>query len=259
MALESRSRSQTPSGETPSATIAPWAKESSTDGSASKGPSLKEIQAIEARKAAQAEEQAAATRRAAAEQERQNAPAQAAPAPGLPSSANWAKPATPTTATGPSPWNKPSAGKAGVATTVASSKRTLAQIQSEEESRKKRAAAAATAANAANATAQAPSAGGKRYADLASKAAPQISTGGSNAWTTVGASGKVKTPTTPAAPVTAASVRSSSSGSVQPATTVKPLPKPMAAVAGKEKAQEEFQKWVRGAVGKGLNGGISGT
>lgn len=255
LALESRSRSQTPSVETPSATIAPWAKES-TETTASKGPSLKEIQAMEARKAAHADELATAARRAAAEHERQNAP-QIAPAPGLPSSANWAKPATPTAATGPSAWAKPTASKAAVATPVTSTKRTLAQIQREEEVRKNKAAAAA-AANATNAAAPAPLAGGKRYADLASKVAPQISTGGSSAWTTVGAGGKVKTPTTPAAPAQGASVRSTSTGTVQSTVSAKPAAKSMVAVAGKEKAHEEFQKWVRGAVGKGLNGGISG-
>lgn len=263
LALESRSRSQTPSVETPSATLAPWAKESA-ETTASKGPSLKEIQAMEARKAAQADELAAAARRAAAEQERQNAPSQVAPAPapGLPSSANWAKPATPTATTGPSAWIKPTAGKAAIATPVASTKRTLAQIQKEEEARKNRAAAAASAAaaaNAANATANVPLAGGKRYADLASKGASVPFTGGNNAWTTVGAGGKVKTPTTPTAPVPGASLKATSSGSVQPTASVKAIPKPMAAVAGKEKAQEEFQKWVRGAVGKGLNRDISGT
>ena len=259
LALESRSRSQTPSVETPSATIAPWAKESN-ETTASKGPSLKEIQAMEARKAAHAEELATAARRAAAEQERQNAPSQIAPAPGLPSSANWAKPATPTTTTGQSAWAKPSGGKTAVATPVTNAKRTLTQIQNEEEARKKRAAAAAAAAaaNSTNATSTAPLAGGKRYADLASKAAPQISTSGSSAWTTVGAGGKVKTPTTPAAPAQSAGLRNTSTGNVQPAAPAKPNAKPMAAVAGKEKAQEEFQKWVRGALGKGLNGGIAG-
>lgn len=255
LAMESRSRSQTPSVETPSATVAPWAKEP-TETTTSKGPSLKEIQAMEARKAAQAEELAVAARRVAAEQERQNAP-QIAPAPGLPSSANWAKPATPTTGSGPSAWAKPTVGKAVVATPVTSTKRTLAQIQREEEVRKNKAAAAA-ATSAANTAVPTPLAGGKRYADLASKVAPSISTGASSAWTTVGAGGKVKTPTTPAAPVQAQAVRTSSASSVQPAMTVKVAPKPLVAVAGKEKAQEEFQKWVRGAVGKGLNGGISG-
>ena len=257
LALESRSRSQTPSVETPSATIAPWAKES-TEPTSSKGPSLKDIQAMEARKAAQAEEFAAAARRAAAGHERQNASSQIAPAPGLPSSANWAKPATPT-ATGPSAWVKPAVGKAPVATPVTSTKRTLAQIQKEEEVRKNRAAAAANAAatNAATTSANVPLAGGKRYAD-ASKNGPHIPIG-SNAWTTVGAGGKVKTPTAPAAPVPGAAVRATSSGSVQPIAAVKAAPKPIAAIAGKEKAQEEFQKWVRAAVGKGLNGGISGT
>ncbi|KAL8953364.1 MAG: hypothetical protein Q9183_007333, partial [Haloplaca sp. 2 TL-2023] len=86
---ESRSTTHTPSTDTPSATMAaPWAKETMES---AKGPSLKEIQAIEARKAAQQEETASAARRQLLEQERlaqQNQ--QVAPAPGLPSSANWA-------------------------------------------------------------------------------------------------------------------------------------------------------------------------
>ncbi|KAL8822529.1 MAG: hypothetical protein Q9191_006737, partial [Dirinaria sp. TL-2023a] len=256
LTMESRSRSQTPSVDTPSATVAPWAKGSEPAESA-KGPSLKEIQAMEARKAAQQEEIAAAARRAVAEQERANQSQQAAPAPGLPSSANWASgpgvsPAVPTAGA----WAK---SKPAVATPTAG-KKTLAQIQKEEEARKMRAAAASSAAGTTNAAAPVASVGGKRYADLASKAAPnagpQASSGTSNsAWTTVGAGGKVKTPTTPAAPVSGP--RTASTGSVPASMPAKATPKAAAAAGAKEKAQEEFVKWIKSSLGKQLHGGIS--
>lgn len=255
---ESQSPSQASSAETPSAAVAPWAKERDES---SKGPSLKEIQAMEAKKAAQQEEIAAAARRVAAEQERLNQQNQpTAPAPGLPSSANWASsisPAIPTTA-GPSPWAKPATGKPAVATPVATSKKTLAQIQKEEENKKNRQVAqAAAAANlAASVT---PTVGGKRYADLAGKPtaiAPQTSNA---AWTTVGAGGKVKTPTTPAPGLT---TRTASAGIVQPSATVsKPKPAlsaPSKGPGSQQHANEEFQKWAKGALSKGLNSNILG-
>ena len=261
-AAESRSRSQTPSVGTPSATIAPWAKENLE---ASKGPSLKEIQEAEARKSAQQDEIAAAARRALAEQERQNQTQNVAPAPGLPSSANWASsgsPATPTSA-GPSAWAKPLAGKPPVATPVSGAKKTLAQIQKEEEARKNRAAAAA-AANAVNTLVGGSNlAGGKRYADLASKVASPGSTGPGGAWTTVGAGGKLKNPT-PAAPTLAP--RAVSGGSITnptPANKPKIVPPPVrsnttgTSTSG-QAANEEFNKWAKGVLGKGLNSSING-
>ena len=257
---ESQSPSNADSVETPSAALAPWAKERDE---ASKGPSLKEIQAMEAKKASQQEEIAAAARRAVAEQERLHHPTQPiAPAPGLPSSANWASsisPAIPTT-TGASPWAKPATGKPAVATPVAGAKKTLAQIQKEEETKKNRQAAAQAAAAASLASNAAPVAGGKRYADLASKptplAPPQT---GNAAWTTVGAGGKVKTPTTP---VPALTTRTASGGIVQPSASVS-KPKPTVASSSKapgnqQHANEEFQKWTKSALNKGLNSNITG-
>ena len=250
---ESQTPSQADSAETLGAALAPWAKEPAEG---SKGPSLKEIQAIEAKNAAQKEEIAVAARRALAEQERlsqQNQPA--APAPGLPSSANWASsisPAVPTT-TGASPWAKPAAGKPAVATPVAGAKKTLAQIQKEEEARKSRATAAA------NATANATLAGGKRYAELASKASAPAPLTSSAAWTTVGASGKVKTPTAPAPSL---NTRTASGGIVQP-SAVAPKPKPIVTTSTKgpgnqQLANQEFQRWTKGALGKGLNSNMNG-
>lgn len=257
LALESQSRTQTPSAETPSAAVAPWARATEPTETA-KGPSLKEIQAMEARKAAQQEEIAAAARKAlAAKQETANTQTQqqqVAPAPGLPISANWASgagfsPAAPSAAG----WPKPKT----VVATPAQGKKTLAQIQKEEETRKLRAAVSQSSVSASTAAPTA-TAGGKRYADLASKAAlsgPQISTAASNAWTTVGAGGKVKTPTTPSAPITAAPRTASASG-VAP---VKTAPKPaVPGAAAKEKAQEEFQKWIKATLGRQLSNGFSG-
>ena len=257
---ESRSRSQTPSVETPSTTVAPWAKDLTDP---SKGPSLKEIQAVEARNAAQQEEIAAATRRAAAEQERQNQIQPAASTPGLPSSANWASgvsPAVPMTP-GASVWTKPVAGKAPPVPAAASTKKTLAQIQKEEEARKTRAAATAAANAAANSSNLLAIAGGKRYADLASKST-LTTQGGNTAWTTVGAGGKVKTPTAPPAP----SLSSRSIGNTTQPTITAVKPKLAGStrsglggsVSSQQTATDEFQKWTKSALGKGLNAGIHG-
>ena len=257
---ESQSPSRTDSVVTPSAAIAPWAKEP-TEGS--KGPSLKVIQAMEARKAAQQDELAAAARRALVERDRLNQQDQpVALAPGLPSSANWASsisPAVPTS-TGTSAWSKPAAGKAAVATPVAGAKKTLAQIQKEEEARKNRAAAAAAANAATNASIATATAGGKRYADLASKGPIPTPLQPSNAaWTTVGASGKVKTPTGPAPGLSARIV---SGGVVQPPASIA-KPKSVSSATSKgpgsqQHAIDEFQKWTKSALSKGLNPNISG-
>ena len=257
---ESQTPSQADSAETLGAALAPWAKEPAEG---SKGPSLKEIQAMEAKNAAQKEELAVAARRALAEQERlsqQNQPV--APAPGLPSSANWASsisPAVPT-ATSSSPWAKPAAGKPAVATPVAGAKKTLAQIQKEEEARKNRAAAAAAAnaASSSNATSALP--GGKRYAESVSKGNVPTPLTSSAAWTTVGASGKVKTPT---APAPGSSTRTASGGTVHPSTSAA-KPKPIVTTSTKtpgnqQLANQEFQKWTKSALSKGLNPNMNGN
>lgn len=253
---ESRSDTHTPSQETPSTATAPWAKETSES---AKGPSLKEIQAIEARKAAQQEEIVLAARKQLVEQERlnQQQQQQVAPAPGLPSSANWANSISPAVP-GSSAWAKPNASKPTIPTPVPTAKKTLAQIQKEEEARKNRAAASTAASNATNnAATAAAAAGGKRYADLAGKAplANVTTQAQANAaWTTVGASGKVKTPTGPVAPAPARAVSTSSTQLAAPAK---------AKVAGgkavdKHAANEELQRWIKGALKNGLNSGIPG-
>ncbi|KAL4870083.1 hypothetical protein BDV12DRAFT_65522 [Aspergillus spectabilis] len=262
LAANSRSQTQTPV-ETPATSIAPWAKEVNE---LPKGPSLKEIQEAEARSAAQREELAAAARRAQllAEQERLSQ-AQAQQAPGLPSSANWASsgsPATPTSAG--SVWNNK-----GASTTTSTAKKTLAQIQKEEEAlaRKQRAAAVAAAAVASQntvATGPAPSSTGKRYADLASKApAASPVSAGSGAWTTVGASGRAKAP-----PVAPTGPRSTSGPIPLAASPVRPRPVTVVTAAPRtlpvstpsaspSRAMEEFNKWAKLTLGKGLNTNIN--
>lgn len=263
LTAESHSRSQTPLAETPSSALAPWAKDNMDS---LKGPSLKEIQAMEAKKAAQQEEIAAAARRALAEQERHNQAAQPmAPAPGLPLSANWASGTSPATSTasGAPAWTKPGAGKIPLATVSTSTKKTLAQIQKEEEVRKNRAAAAAAAASTASAAALAAAVitpGGKRYADLASKAALSIPQNQSTAWTTVGAGGKVKTPiaSTPVLTKPTASVpaQPTTAPPTKPKVTVPARNAGGGAASNHQAALDEFQKWTKNALGKGLNTGI---
>jgi PERQ amino acid-rich with GYF domain-containing protein len=255
--VEPRSRSETPDVASVTPSIAPWAKETVE---APKGPSLKEIQEAEAKKAAKQEEIAAAARRANLEQEmKMLATQQAAPAPGLPTSSTWgnsASPATPTNAT--SVWAKPAATKVLASSTSAAAKKTLADIQREEELRKQKLAAAAAASQ--------PSAGpsaGKRYADLASKSTPPLASVGGSAWSTVGAGGKVKIPTGPAAAAPPA-VRSVSSANVatSAARPVRPAPATRSVTTSGQSniaiAKEEFNKWAKATLSRGLNPGING-
>jgi PERQ amino acid-rich with GYF domain-containing protein len=249
--VDTRSRSETPEMAATTPSLAPWAKEPAEG---PKGPSLKEIQEAEAKKMAKAEEIAAANRRVQLEQEMKllaNQPA--APAPGLPTSSTWGSgvsPATPTTA--PLAWAKP------VTTTQAASvsKRTLADIQREEELRKQKIAAQAAQTSSGVS-------GGKRYADLASKpTAPSQPLGGS-AWSTVGASGKVKIPTGPsvAAPQAVRSVSSANNATTSVSRAPRPAPTVRSATTGQSNinaANEEFTKWAKGELTRGLNTGING-
>jgi PERQ amino acid-rich with GYF domain-containing protein len=259
--VESRSRSETPEVVALTPSIAPWAKEPTE---APKGPSLKEIQEAEAKKAAKAEEAAAAARKALLEQEMRSQTVAAAPAPGLPTTSTWgasASPATPSSTA--SPWAKPAVLKAQTPSAASSSgKKTLAEIQKEEELRKQKLAAATVPA-----TSPAPqtTTGGKRYADLASK--PSVpatvpATAGGAAWSTVGAGGKVKIPTGPAV---STPVRAPSNASAPAAKVVRPVaaPRPVAtatpsAPSGVNAANAEFTKWAKGALAKGLNADING-
>ncbi|KAK6586727.1 hypothetical protein PZA11_000017 [Diplocarpon coronariae] len=251
--VESRSRSETPEVVSVTPSLAPWAKEQTE---APKGPSLKEIQEAEAKKAAKVEEIAAATRRANYEYELKllaNQPN--APAPGLPTTSTWgntASPAMPSNA--PSAWAKPAASKVQVLSSTAAAKKTLADIQREEESRKLKAAAAVAASQPAVST-------GKRYADLASKVNPAPAPIGGSPWSTVGAGGKVRVPTGPAA-VAPQVVRTVSNVNVatasaprnaRTATATRSTPGPVSAIA----AKEEFVKWAKAVLTNGLNPDIN--
>ncbi|KAK4129960.1 hypothetical protein BT67DRAFT_446163 [Trichocladium antarcticum] len=265
-----RSESGTPDTASDGAPLAPpptapWAVQPGTG--VQKGPSLREIQEAETKKAAKKEEAAAAARKAALEQEaaalreRERA-AVAALTSGLPTTSTWGT-GSPVSAPGGSPWKQPAAVKTGAVVTGAVSsvsKKTLADIQREEEVRKQKAAAAAAAAAVVQISTPPASSMGKRYADLASKtsappgsmaavAAPQI--GG---WSTVGAGGKVKIPTGPAVQSRSSSV-SNLKATPAPAV-VKAAPKPVSASVkdGKNAAMDEFKKWLHRELGRGLIG-----
>ncbi|RDW69395.1 GYF protein [Coleophoma cylindrospora] len=255
--VQSRSRSETPEVVSVTPSLAPWAKEQTE---ASKGPSLKEIQEAEAKKAAKAEEIAAAARRALHEQEMKQLAAQpAAPAPGLPTTSTWANSSSPATpASVPSAWVKPAATKVPAASTPTLSKKTLADIQREEELRKQKLAATVAAATPSVVAA------GKRYADLASKQTAAAVPG--PAWSTVGAGGKVKAPTGPAATIAAVAAaapipqRSASTTGVSTPTVAR-VTRPASAARSVTttgqttvaSANEELIKWAKGALAKDLN------
>ena len=256
LAAESRSQTQTPV-DTPGTSIAPWAEKPSES---TKGPSLKQIQEAEALKAAQQEKIAAAARKVQAEQER-IIPV-IAPAPGLPSTSTWANAGTPSTPTtsGTSVWAKAVVGKPSSTSVTATGKKTLAQIQQEEEARKQRQATVANQQTANNALT---AAGGKRYADLASKvaAAPVAPPPPASAWTTVGSSGKVKAPTTiVATPQSGTRTVSGTAPAAAPAARTRPSvqTRPSAATTNQNKATDEFTRWAKTALGKGLHSNING-
>ncbi|KAK1758761.1 gyf domain-containing protein [Echria macrotheca] len=260
---DERSASGTPDTTSDSAALAPpptapWAPQPGTE--THKGPSLKEIQEAEAKKAAKREEIAAAARRAALELEaaslREREKAAAASVVGLPATSTWGTGSPVGTPGSGSAWKQPAAAVGAAssgATGASASKKTLAEIQREEELRKKK-------AQGLHLTANSGSAFGKRYADLASKgsapavptAAPVPSAGGG--WSTVGAGGKVKIPTGPAA-----QTRSVSASTVKPAVVAPPAAKaaaktPVALKDAKSLAMEEFRKWMLRELSRGLDG-----
>ncbi|KAI9731608.1 MAG: hypothetical protein M1818_007738 [Claussenomyces sp. TS43310] len=259
--MGTRSRSETPDLTATTPSVAPWAKEPTE---APKGPSLKEIQEAEAKKAAKLEEAALAARRAAAEQESRIQPPVSIPAPGLPTSATWGNagsPVTPSSTT--SAWAKPAASKASIpSAAILHSKKTLADIQREEELRKQK-LAAATPTTAAPGQA----AGGKRYADLAGK--PTTSPAAGGAWSTVGAGGKAKAPNTGTATATPSPSARAANAAVPVAGAAKPV-RPVVVTArsttagnglsaqgGVSAAHQEFTKWAKTALSKGLNADIN--
>ncbi|ROT41922.1 hypothetical protein SODALDRAFT_286865 [Sodiomyces alkalinus F11] len=269
----SRSQSGTPdasSGSEPPP-LAPWAKDS---GSGSrKGPSLKEIQEIEARNAAKAEEAATAARRAQLEQEAallREREKVAASTPGLPTTSTWGS-ASPVPVG--SPWAKPSAVKVAPGAASTTKHKTLADIQREEEARKEKARAAAAQSGAVPIN----TVGAKRYADLAPRSGggagsgsgsnnsnppgfPQVPSGvpaavGSG-WATVGAGGKVKAP--PTGPAAQTPSRTVSINNGKAATPVKAISKPAMSTPGTgsktDAAMDEFSKWLHRELSRGITG-----
>jgi PERQ amino acid-rich with GYF domain-containing protein len=264
----SRSQTATPDVIAQPPPLAPWAKEPGQEGQ--KGPSLKEIQEAEARKAAKAEEAAAALRKAAMEQEaallrekeKSAAVAAAAANAGLPATSTWGQ-SSPVSSV--SPWAKPGAVKAKGATPIAASavagaKKTLADIQREEEARKLKAKEVAIQTGGG-----APISIGKSYANLAGKpnhgptptAPSPILTGGSG-WATVGAGGKVKSPSTVPSQLQS---RSASTSSAKPilVAPVKLAPKSIISSTSiraepVNAAMEEFNKWAYRELSRGITG-----
>ena len=259
LTVEPGSRKESPTVETPSASVAPWANQPVE---APKGPSLKEIQEAEARKAAQAEQIAVQSRREALERELAAQAAAAQAAPGLPSTSIWGNGQSPKSAAPSSAWKTALAGKPqGIP--APTQKQTLEKIQKEEEARKQRAAASvATAASAATSMANTQAmAAGKRYADLASKKTTAIPPAGASAWQTVGASGKAKTPQIPSGPATA--VRAASGGVATVSPTAKPRPMQRSTTMGsaqlsKIDALNGFKQWAINDLRPHLNKGING-
>ena len=251
LAAESRSTAQTPI-QTPTTSLAPWAEKVTE---VLKGPSLKEIQEAESRKAAAQEEIAASVRRAKAEAERNNQPLP--PAPGLPSSSTWGSAGSPSTQVAPSAsvWAKQAVPKANGAQANGNPKKTLAQIQKEEETRKQR--LAATTAAIAQATSPA-AAANKRYAELASKPAASTGDAAPSPWTTVGSGGKAKAPPTVVATpqITTSKAAVVSSNSVKAKPTLQTTRSTN--TVNQSKAQEDFSKWAKGQLGGHLNKNING-
>lgn len=248
-----------PSDETPhtSISIAPWAhKENET-----RGPSLKEIQELEAK-------QQQARDAVEAEQKRHMLLHQVntqppPPAPGLPSTATWAatSPSGTPSSSQASAWAKPLV-KANTIPT--GGKKTLQQIQKEEELRKAKAAAAALAIQTQSIPIHpASTIGGKRYADLAGKiqGPPPINTVG-GVWTTVGPGGKSKNLATSPIPSTPSqtlkTMPSTPSLGTAPAAVKKAMPTSPVPKPPGTSAHEEFIRWCKANL-KGLTPAVNGN
>lgn len=261
----SRSQTATPDVVAQPPPLAPWAKEPGQEGQ--KGPSLKEIQEAEARKAAKAEEAAAALRKAAMEQEaallreKEKSAAAAAVNAGLPATSTWGQ-GSPVSSV--SPWAKPGAAKAKGATPIAATgaagaKKTLAEIQREEEARKQKAKEVTTQTGGG-----APISIGKSYANLAGKPnhgpsptvpSPIITAG--SGWATVGAGGKVKSPSTVPSQLQSRSGSASSAKPAAVATPVKLAPKSIISNTISQPANaamDEFNKWAYRELSRGITG-----
>ncbi|KAF3925916.1 hypothetical protein ABW20_dc0105409 [Dactylellina cionopaga] len=240
--------------------IAPWAKDPEAAPLQKKGPSLKEIQENQAKQVAKAEAAAMEARRQELAQQAAltaaTTPSQSAS--GLPSTSTWAAPTPTPTSTNASVWAKPLVKT----NTTPVSKKTLAQIQKEEEARKQKAIAQAVTTPSTSTPAPAQAGSTARRAEWASKvaaaAAPNPNpssnlTGG--VWTTVGAGGKK-----------VGGSSSVASPPPQPRPTLvtapskvlkKPVTPGVPAVTTMQKtANDEFSKWCKINL-KGLNQGVN--
>lgn len=273
--IDTRSQSHTPdSADASSANaaqpppLAPWAREPGSE--TQKGPSLKEIQEAEAQKAAQVEAQRRATQEQEALAAKEREKVNPAIVPGLPANSTWGSGSPAPSAS--SPWAKPGAPKVGPAGTTSGpagtltpSKKTLAEIQREEEARKLKASKDHHVVQAGAVTGA--SSFGKRYADFASKTGPPgittvpVAAGaaiatpsGASGWATVGAGGKVRAPPTgPAAQgrsVSAAAARTPVTQAAKPQT--KSVVSPTTKASSVAEAQAAFRTWVKGELSKGL-------
>ena len=227
---------------------APWAaaKDEKEGKPATPGPSLREIQQLEA-KQAEARKLAIAEARAAAS-------ASASPAVSsteeIPSVMSWGLPQQGQKVTTPNVSTPPAATPPAWGSGDAGPKKTLKQIQEEEEKRKAKVAAAAKAAQIAAGVSAQPKRG---YADLAANPTAGPAAAG---WATVGANGKtvpgMSSPARPAAPTAT---------TVKPVASPVPQVKPAAAANGTSKAEPagpsvEFIKWTKSAL-TGLNAGTN--
>ncbi|KAK6349421.1 hypothetical protein TWF696_005705 [Orbilia brochopaga] len=253
--------------EVSAAPAAPWAAHLETVVH-QKNPSLKEIQENQAKQVAKAEAAALEARRQEHAQQALLAAANAssAPASGLPSSSTWAT-STPSaaassaTTVNANAWAKPLAKAA----TGPTNKKTLTQIQKEEEARKQKAIAQA-ALPSASSPATTPVATTARRSEWASKAAAAAAapspgpaatlTGG--AWTTVGAGGKkigAPAAVTSPQPQPKTILASASKGAKKPAA-IATVSTVSGAATTQKTAQDEFMKWCKLNL-KGLNAGVN--
>lgn len=258
------SPSPSPALETSSSSVAPWAKEAPELPKAS----LKEIQEAEAKKAARQEGLVAQARRIAldreitAAQQREQLAAQTLP--GLPSSANWASSPVSASGNSSSVWAKAGPSRA-TAPPTAPTKKTLQQIQKEEEARKQKAIATVSAMPSTTLSS------GKRYAELASKtsAVPNAGIANGGAWTTVGAGGKTKTPI-PAGPAAVSRSVSGSITTMAATQSIRPKQAVRSTTLGAASAQQslaasragdaiqEVKRWAVRELNHHLNKGING-
>jgi PERQ amino acid-rich with GYF domain-containing protein len=286
----SRSASGTPdtteghhtSAIAPAPPTAPWAVTETQ-----KGPSLKEIQNAEAEKAAKKQKVDNEARRAALEREaredRERERIASLHPTGLPATSTWGtgSPVGGAPAGGSaSPWANSGPVKTGVVSGASNSqgssshKKTLADIQREEEARKQRQRDVAQQASTTSGAAPPTAFAGKRYAELASKGngPPGFAAGPAggqpvSGWQMVGASGKVKIPTAPAqmrnASGPAATIKAPSGPAVKvpaarpsttaPAAAGAPVKDTTASATGPGAAQEEFSKWLHRELTRGLD------